>query len=121
MSTEFWIYKFIQTNMKLRFNIKKIKTFFEKLLFLMAENIFSSCLVLILLTLVIGTAIFYKAVFPLNSANFESSELLRLEKEKYNNILKIWEEEDKKMSGADSKKYKDVFAVPSFSPEIEEE
>ena len=98
--------------MKLKFDINKIKSFFEKLFFSLAENVFLSCLALFLLALIIGGLMLSRTVFFLKLEKSDSIEPLKLEKEGYENILKIWEKEEKKNNEADGKAYKKLFYDP---------
>lgn len=105
--------------MKLSFDLRRVKSFFEKLFFAFAENVFLSCLGLFLLALIIGGAMLYKTVFSLNLKT-GGIDQIKLEKEKYDNILKIWDKEGQKNREADTKEYKKLFhslPLPSASEE----
>ena len=107
--------------MKLSIDIKKIRSFFEKLFFSFAENVFLSCLALFLLALIIGSVMLYKTVFSLGLKESNGADQLKLETEKYENILKVWEKEEKKNKEADSKEYKKLFhSLPKPAEEEEQ-
>lgn len=95
--------------MKLKFNIKRIIVWTKKLLFFLAENVFLSCLILFLLSLIIGGIMLFKTTLFLKTENYDDTAPLKLEEDGHENILKSWEKENKKFEQSEDKIRRDVF------------
>jgi len=104
---------------KIAVKIRKVKVFLGKLLVFLAQHISLTCLFIFCLTLIFGALLFYKYSILVQKIEFEPSELLQLKEKNYQNILKIWQEQEKKFIGTDSKERINPFKKPV--PIIEEE
>jgi len=88
----------------------KFKNFFEKLPRILAERAFLVCLFLFLLALALGAFLFYKYNFLVKKTGPEiiKSEF-RFEENKYQGILKIWQEKEEKLNETSTSQYLDPF------------
>ncbi len=95
-----------------KLKLNKINKFFKKWLRVLGENPFLASLALILLSLIIGSSVFYRY-----SVLVEERELgtmfkpLILEEEAIKEILKIWETRQKNFEEADLKTFPDPFKL----------
>lgn len=91
----------------------KIKKFFKKLPRILGERAFLTSLGLIIIALILGGVIFYK--YSIFIQKFSSQTLMGGEKpsqfneKNFQEILKIWQEKEKKFKEADSKEYPNPF------------
>ncbi len=91
--------------------LKKIK--FEKLKnlpIILAQRAFLTFFVLFIFSLIISGMIFYQySVLAKKKVPAGSEKLLKFEEKTYQEILKIWEEREKKFQEADLKTYSNPF------------
>jgi len=92
--------------------LNKIKGFFKKWLRVLGENLFLTSLSLILISLIIGSFVFYKySVLVEEREPGAASKPLPLKEEKIREILKIWETRQKNFEEADLKMFPDPFKL----------
>lgn len=108
---------------KIAVKIRKLKVFLGKLLVFSVRHFSLTSLFIFFLTLIFGALLFYKYSVLVQKIEFEPSELLQLKEKTYQDILKIWQEQEKKFIGAESKKRTDPFKrpVPITEEELESE
>jgi|AntAceMinimDraft_8_1070364.scaffolds.fasta_scaffold08853_5 hypothetical protein len=95
----------------------KIKNFLEQFLLIVAKNIFSCCLLLLFLSLLLGGLMFYKYVIsPQKIVLNITEESFLIDEGTYQNILEKWQIKEKKFQEANLKKYSDPFAEPILPP-----
>lgn len=105
---------------------KKIKDFLIKLPRILGTRAFLTFLGLLFFAFVVGGIIFEKYSISAGREMPEvSDELLQFKEKTYQEILKVWQEKEKKLQEADSKKYPDLFRgikgeVSKSEPEPEE-
>jgi hypothetical protein len=98
--------------------IKKIKVFFKRTLWMLAEKSFLLSLFLILLSFIIGGTIFYKYyILAMREEPQASESSLKLKNQAYEDIINEWEKRQKEFNGADLKNYPDPFWIPPKSGE----
>lgn len=98
--------------------INKTKKFLGKVPLIITIHAFWACLILFILSLVIGANLFYKYSILAQRAESESLEQAVFFKEKtYQQVLKIWQEREKRFQEADFKKYSDPFLESVSFPE----
>lgn len=107
----------------MRIRIKKIKKFLGKLFLTIAEHVFGACLFLFFLALILGGFLFYKYNILTQRAELEVLNQSFLIKEKtYQEVLKVWQEHERRFQEAYLKEYPDPFQKPiSTSEEVPEE
>lgn len=94
--------------MKIKFG--RIKKFLEKFLLSIVKHDFLTSLFLFLLSLVFGGILFYKYCILTKRAEPEALEQsFLIKKEVYQDVLKVWQENEKKIQEADFKEYPDPF------------
>lgn len=104
--------------MKIDFN--QFKKFLEKLLRITAEHAFLVCLFLFVLASIFGGLSFYKYNILAQKVEFETLDQSLLFKEKiYQEILTIWQEQEKRFDEADFKEYLNPFEKSVLFPEEE--
>lgn len=89
---------------------------------ILVKRLFLSCLLFFLFSLALGGILFYKYVFLAQKVKPEVFQRESLLKEDiYKEVLKIWQEHERKFNEADSKEYPDPFikqvVLPEESPE----
>ena len=99
--------------------VKKIKEFLEKVSIFLAQHTFLTCLFLFFLSLIFGGFLFYKYIILTQKIEPESFGQLQLEEKIYQDILAIWQEEERKFIEADLKEYPNLFRKPVVKPEEE--
>lgn len=93
-----------------RLKIKKIKEFLKKLPKTLGEKAFFVFLGLLLVALIFGGIIFYQSSILVKRAKVQITEKpLKFQEKTYQDILKIWQEKEKKFQEADWKTYPDPF------------
>lgn len=93
-----------------KLKLNKINKFFKKWLRVLGENPFLTSLALILLSLIVGSFIFYNYSVQVQEKKPETiSKPLLLEEEGIREILKIWETRQKNFEETDLKTYPDPF------------
>lgn len=93
--------------------IEQIKKILEKLFLVIAEHAFLASLLLFFLALIFGGFLFYKYDILAQKAGPEIFKEPFLFKEKtYQEVLRVWRENEKKFEEADSKKYPNPFEKP---------
>jgi len=98
--------------------IDKIRKFLNKVPLAISMHAFWACLVLFILSSVIGANLFYKYSILAERAEPGSLEQVVFFKEKTcQQILKIWQERDKRFQEADLKEYPDPFLETVPFPE----
>jgi len=94
----------------MKVKINKLKKFLSKVPLIITMHSFRACLILFILSLAIGANLFYKYNILAQRAEPESLEPSVLFKEKtYQQVLKIWQERDKRFQEADFKEYSNPF------------
>lgn len=112
--------------MSIKISLNKTKKFFIKLPESLGEHAFAAFLVLFIISIIIGALIFYKYSVLAGGREIEIIEKAFQFKEKnYQEILKIWEEREKKFQEAGLKNFLNPFQgmgtkVPS-TPSVEQE
>lgn len=95
--------------------LNKIKTFFQKLPRFLGERFFTSFLVLLLLALIFGGFIFYKYSVLIEQASQQDllgeEKPLDFDERIFQEILKIWQERQKKFEEAQLREYPDPFGI----------
>jgi hypothetical protein len=95
---------------KTEFN--KIKELSKKWLFALAENPFLTSLALILISLIIGSFIFYQYSILVEETNVAApNKSLVLEEKSLKNVLEIWQARQKKFEAAGSNQYPNPFQL----------
>lgn len=90
--------------------IKKNGNNFKKIFRILAEKSFLFSLCLVLLSLIVGGFVFYKYYILVVESEPEASEItLKLKNQAYEDIIKTWEERQKKITEADFKNYINPF------------
>lgn len=96
----------------MKIKIKKIENFSKKLPRILGEKAFFVSLLFILFSLVLGGLLFYqysilakKTEPKITEASFQFQEKI------YEDILKIWQEREKRFEAADTKGYPDPFRI----------
>ena len=112
-----------------RLKIKETRQFLKKLPRTLGEKSFLTFLGLLLIALIFSGFIFYKYSFLAEKGKLEVLEKpLEFNEKVYQDILKIWQEKEKKFEEANFKKYPDPFqgikiesSESTLTPEVEEE
>ena len=92
--------------------LNKTKQGFYRLLRILGENPFLTSLTLILIALILGSAVFYKYSVLVEEKKLET--LIKpplLEEETLKNILKTWQDRQKKFDEAGFKEYPNPFII----------
>lgn len=90
--------------------INKVKKFLGKLPLIITTHAFWACLILFILSLIIGVDLFYKYNILAQRAEPEGLEQTVLFKERtYQKVLEIWQEREKRFQEADFKEYPNPF------------
>lgn len=90
--------------------IKNILGNLGKIPVFLAENLFFSFLMIIFLAVFLANLFFYKYYILNQEIKQEIEQGQHIVNEKsYNDLLKIWEEQDKKFQNSESKNYLDIF------------
>jgi predicted DNA-binding transcriptional regulator len=93
-----------------RLKIKEIKQFLKKLPRTLGERSFKTFLGLLLITLIFSGFIFYKYSFLAEKGKLEALEKpLKFNEKIYQEVLKVWQEKEKKFEEANFKEYPDPF------------
>ena len=93
-----------------KIKLNKIKNFFEKLPETLGERAFLSSLGLLLLSLILGGLIFYQYAILAEKKEPEiSKKPLQFNEKNYQEILRVWQEKEKRFQEADLKEYLDLF------------
>ena len=112
-----------------KFKIKEIKQFLKKLPRTLGKRSFLTFLGLLLISLIFSGFIFYKYSFLAEKEKLEVLEKpLKFNEKVYQDVLKIWQEKEKKFGETNFKKYPDPFqgikiesSESTLTPEVEEE
>ena len=100
----------------------EIATFFRKAPRIIAERAFLSFLALFFISLIAGGLIFYQYNILAKKKEANPAENpLQFNEKTYEDVLKIWQEREKKLKEAGTKKYFDIFraksaAIPASNP-----
>ena len=93
-----------------KLKIKKIKEFFKRLPRTLGERAFLTFLGLLSIALIFGGIIFYQYNIFVKKTNVEIREQpLQFQTNTYQELLKIWQEREKKFQETDFKEYQDPF------------
>lgn len=84
-----------------------------------AQHLFLSCLVIFILTLILGGVLFYRYSFLALRIKPESGGPFLLDEKTYQEVLNVWQEKEKKFNEADLKNYPDPFENATASGEQE--
>lgn len=102
----------------MKVKINKTRKFLGKLPLIITTHAFWACLILFILSLILGANLFYKYNILAQRAEPESLEQTVLFKEKtYQKVLEIWQEREKRFQQADFKEYPDLFLEVAPFPE----
>ena len=112
-----------------RLKIKETRQFLKKLPRTLGEKSFLTFLGLLLIALIFSGFIFYKYSFLAEKGKLEVLEKpLEFNEKVHQEVLKIWQEKEKKFEEANFKKYPDPFqgikiesSESTLTPEVEEE
>lgn len=100
--------------------IEQIKKILGRLPWTIAEHAFSASLLLFFLALIFGGFVFYKYDILAQKAGLEIFKEPFLFKEKtYQEVLRVWQENEKKFEEADFKEYPNPFLESVSFPEEE--
>jgi len=95
-----------------KLKLKKIKDFLKKLPRTLGERAFLTFLGLLLIALIFGGLVFYKYSILVEKAEPEISEIpLKFKEKTYQDVLKIWQEKEKRFEEADLKEYPNPFRI----------
>ena len=95
-----------------KLKVKKIKEFLKKLPRTLGERAFLTFLGLLLVALIFGGIIFYQYNILVKKAEVQiTEELLQFQTNTYQDVLKIWQEREKKFQETDFKEYPDPFRI----------
>jgi cell division protein FtsL len=98
--------------------LTKNKEFFRKLPRVLAERFFLTFLILIFIALILGGLVFYKYSILVEQKKVEISEKQISFKEKeFQEILKIWEDNQKRLEEAGLKTHPDLFRTSTSTPQ----
>jgi len=98
--------------------INKLKKSLSKVPLIIAAHAFWACLILFILCLAIGADLFYKYSILAQRAEPESLEQVVFFKENtYQQVLKIWQEREKRFQETDFKEYSNPFLETVPFPE----
>ena len=101
-----------------KINKKQIKKILNNLLLGAVRRPFLGCLAFFLLALILGAILFYKYNILAQRAEFEIFEKpISLKEDTYQEVLKVWQENEKRFEEADTKEYLDSFKKPTILPE----
>ncbi|MFH1308487.1 MAG: hypothetical protein ABIH51_00555 [Patescibacteria group bacterium] len=95
--------------MDIKPQIKKIQNVIGIFLIFLVKHIAFTCVFLFFFSLIFGFLIFYKYSILADKIEFESFKYIQLDEEKYQNILLIWEEQEKRFLDTNSKQYLNPF------------
>jgi len=89
---------------------KKIKDLLKKLPRTLAEKILLTIFILLIFALITGCLIFYQYSFLAEKREPEVLKTtLKFQEKTYENVLKIWQEKEKRFQETDLKEYPDLF------------
>jgi len=95
-----------------KIKFKKAIEFFKKLPRTLGERAFLTFLGLLLIALIFGGLVFYKYSILVEKAEPEISEIpLKFKEKTYQDVLKIWQEKEKRFEEADLKEYPNPFRI----------
>lgn len=95
-----------------KLKIKKIKEFLKRLPRILGERAFFVFLGLLLVALIFGGIIFYQYKISVKKTEVQiREEPLQFQEKTYQDILKIWQEREKKFEEADLKEYPNLFRI----------
>lgn len=84
----------------------------------MVHHLFLGCLAFFLLALIFGAILFYKYNILAQRAELEIlANPILLKEDTYQEVLKVWQEYERKFEEADTKVYSDPFKKPTILPE----
>lgn len=97
--------------MKIKIDLKAIKfNEIKKLPPIIVKHAFYTSLILFLLSLAIGSILFYKYIILAQRAEFEDTEQdYLLDEEAYKDIKKVWQEHENMLEETDFKEYPNPF------------
>lgn len=94
----------------MKIKIRKFKKFLKNLPLAIAQHAFLACLLLFFSALIFGGLLFYKYSILVQKTKLEDlSWGFYLEEETYQQVLKVWQEQEQKFQEADSKEYPNPF------------
>lgn len=103
----------------MQIKIKKIKNFLVNLILFIIKHDFLVCLFLFLLSLLFGVFLIYKySILAQKVEVGEVGQSFLIKEQSYQEILKIWQEQEEIFKQADSKEYSNPFK-PISAPEGE--
>lgn len=103
----------------MKIKINQTRKFLGKLSLTIARHAFLACLFLFLLALVFGTFLFYKYYILAQKAELGLLDRPVLLREKaYQEVLRAWQEHEKRFEEIDFKEYPDPFMAPVSEEEL---
>jgi hypothetical protein len=97
--------------------INKIKSFFKRIPRVLAENAFFTSVCFIILSLILGSLIFYKYSILTQRANIDINEgTFKFQEKSYQDVLKIWQEREEEFNTADSEQHSNLFQGLPLTP-----
>lgn len=88
----------------------KIKEYFSNILRSAAEHLFLTFLVLVFVSLLIGSAVFYKYyVLPQRIEPESSREVIKFQEDIYKKILQEWQDRGERFEASKTEEYPDPF------------
>ncbi|MBU4299410.1 hypothetical protein KJ636_05205 [Patescibacteria group bacterium] len=98
------------------YTLNKIKVFLKKLPRILGERAFLTFLGLLFLSLLFGGSLFYYYDILIQKQKTEVQfKPERFKEEVFNNVLKEWEEREKRLKEAELKEYLNPFQLPVFN------
>lgn len=95
-----------------KLKIKKINNFFQKLPRALGENAFLTFLGLFMIVLILSGVLFYKYNILVKKTELKAAEKqIEFQEKTYQDVLKIWQEREKRFKEAGSKAYPDPFRL----------
>lgn len=105
-----------------KIKVQRIKEFLKRLLLVLGEKAFLTFLGLLLIALIFGAIIYYQYSALTKRAEVQVvEELLQFQEKAYQNVLKIWQEREKKFEEAGLKEHPDLFRIDQLEEPVPEE
>jgi len=97
----------------IKINRKQLKKILNNLLLITVHHLFLGCLTFFLFALILGAILFYK--YNILAQRTEREILgkpVLLKEDTYQEVLKVWQEQERRFEEADTKEYLDPFKKP---------
>src|SRR3989344_5622951 len=93
-----------------KFKIRKIKEVWKRTSAVLSEHAFLTFLGFLIMSLILTAAVFYKyGVQVKKTAPLTAEKALQFELKKYQDVVSIWQEREKKLKAVESKTYSNPF------------